>query len=194
MTDFNRFMEEYTRLEGILREKNTLVKDYEETLNDEKMGKLRFCRTVRNFIAHNESGKKFATVSDEMIKFLQELCYDLSEGCKPVKKKMTLINKGFTEKSTISELAKALTKKTPLSSGEIPIFTKGNYEGCLTTEVLTKILANESNVKPTSKISLYLNYLTNKKPKIVSEHEQISNVMGFALVKDSKGCVTSYIN
>lgn len=69
-----KFLVAYKNLEQALREDNVSVLEYENCLNEENKEKLKVCRIIRNYAAHND--KKFIACTKEQIKFLEDLYFD----------------------------------------------------------------------------------------------------------------------
>lgn len=77
MTDTEKFLNEFKRLEQVLRETKTAdsVLDYENSLQtsvEDTYDRLKLCRICRNYLAHHPDGNRFLVPTPAMIKFLGE--------------------------------------------------------------------------------------------------------------------------
>ena len=92
MTQNEKFLDAYRLLDTELKFDNKTVLDYEnDTLNGLDQEKLKVCRIMRNYLAHNDT--KFLDTSNEQIKFLTNLVTTIRKSSSTVKdfmKKPTL--------------------------------------------------------------------------------------------------------
>lgn len=92
MTINDKFLDAYKQLESELKYSDKTVLDYEGTLQGAVAEKLKSCRIMRNYMAHNDLD--FLTATNNQIKFLNE--------------HINLIKKS-------AQLVKNATKKIPLT-------------------------------------------------------------------------------
>ena len=147
MSEIEQFLELYRKYESLVRELGyQTAKEYEDTLTVvEKANKLRFCRTVRNFLAHEEDAKSFATVSSKMISFMTDLVYELDNGEIPVYKKMVSVSKCFKESDTVADAVAYMLKK---KIEAIPVFMKnGDLKGIFSSRDLMTLIAMSKYTK-----------------------------------------------
>ena len=66
----DKFLDAFRALDSELKDQGTTVLDYENSLTDTSdREKLKVCRIMRNYMAHNDT--TFLTASNEQIKFLE---------------------------------------------------------------------------------------------------------------------------
>ena len=70
------FLQEFRNVEGVLRGRfNMTYLDFENTVAPPDMKKkMQVCRILRNYLAHEQDGDTFISVSLGEIEFLQKLC------------------------------------------------------------------------------------------------------------------------
>lgn len=119
------FMEAYRNFEGVLKKQNMIPKDYEDLLTEktpEKAAKIRLCRTVRNYLTHENT--VFVTASQAMIDLIVQETALLDTAEMPVKKKMVKLTDSVHENDLItSALSFMLRKKLT----KAPVFNEENY-------------------------------------------------------------------
>ena len=75
------------------------IKEYEDYLNEQgrvdDADKLRFCRTVRNYMSHHSEAIFFVGITKEMVLFVSGLNEEINEYDSPVKKKMIPLSKAL---------------------------------------------------------------------------------------------------
>ena len=125
MTINQIFMEAYRNFEIVLKKQNMTPKDYEDNLtntNPEKSAKIRICRTVRNYLTHENT--IFVTASQPMIDLLAQETALLDSAETPVKKKMVKLTDSIHDTDLItSALSFMLRKKLT----KVPVFNEENY-------------------------------------------------------------------
>ena len=69
-----KFLDAFRALDTELKDQGSTVLEYENSLKDGSIEKekLKVCRIMRNYMAHNDT--TFLTASNEQIKFLQKIC------------------------------------------------------------------------------------------------------------------------
>ena len=119
------FMEAYRNFEVVLKKQNMTPKDYEDSIadkNTEKAAKIRLCRTIRNYLTHENT--VFVTASQSMIDFIVQETASLDTAEMPVKKKMVKLTDSVHENDLItSALSFMLRKKLT----KAPVFNEENY-------------------------------------------------------------------
>lgn len=125
MTINQMFIEAYCNFETVLKKQNMTPKDYEDSFadtNPEKASKMRLCRTIRNYITHENS--MFVTASQPMIDFLTQETAILDTAATPAKKKMVNLTDSVHDTDLItSALSFMLRKKLT----KVPVFNEENY-------------------------------------------------------------------
>lgn len=125
MTINQMFMEAYRNFEVVLKKQNITPKDYEDSIADsnaEKAAKIRLCRTVRNYLTHENT--VFVTASQPMIDMLVQETALLDTAEMPVKKKMVKLTDSIHDSDLItSALSFMLRKKLT----KVPVFNDENY-------------------------------------------------------------------
>lgn len=118
-------MEAYRNFEVVLKKQNMTPKDYEDSIaenNAEKAAKIRLCRTVRNYLTHENT--VFVTASQPMIDLLVQETANLDIAELPVKKKMVKLTDSIHDTDLItSALSFMLRKKLT----KAPVFNEENY-------------------------------------------------------------------
>lgn len=125
MTINQMFMEAYRNFEVVLKKQNMTPKDYEDAITEkdaEKAAKIRLCRTVRNYLTHENT--VFVTASQPMIDLLVQETAILDTAELPVKKKMVKLTDSIHDTDLItSALSFMLRKKLT----KVPVFNEENY-------------------------------------------------------------------
>ena len=125
MTINQMFMEAYRNFEVVLKKHNMTPKDYEDSFADknaDKAAKIRLCRTIRNYLTHENT--IFVTASQPMIDFLVQETANLDTAELPVKKKMVKLTDSIHDTDLItSALSFMLRKKLT----KAPVFNEENY-------------------------------------------------------------------
>lgn len=150
MNKITIFLEKYKSIETSLRAKGIDVKEYEETLDPDDSQKLRLCRTIRNYVSHNEDGLKFIEISSEMMKFVEKLDIDINKDAlkaKDIMEKKSVI----TEDVIFSDAAKALDRFCIL----VVVDKNNQFLGFFTDKQLRKMIIEGKTLK-TSKIKDYI--------------------------------------
>lgn len=154
MKNYEKFLETYKKIEQILYKDNIKVQDYEEQLNNSNRksdaDKLRLCRTLRNYLSHQDGATNFISISTGMQTFLESILFSLDAKSIPVKKKMIPLSKCLCESSTVEDAVKYLyNHKTNL----VPFFNKSNIPvGIFNTQLLLKLI-NDGKSLITTKLS-----------------------------------------
>lgn len=143
-----KFLENYVRLETVLRKEDKAVIDYEATLDPERSEKLKVCRIMRNYVRHHEDGNKFLVFSDEQDKFIDVLINEISLKYDSVKSKTKKV-KTLELSNTLQEAALLLTGS---KVGYVPVLgKKGEIVGTVDNKLIVTAIANGS--KLSSKLS-----------------------------------------
>lgn len=200
MTECEQFLEAYRKYETAVRNKGfETSKDYEDSLADtdaSKSGKLRFCRTVRNYLAHEQDSKSFASVSERMTKFILDVVYELDNGEIPVGKKMVSKTGCHKDSDTIADAVAYMLKK---NIDAIPVFTKsGEFKGVFTSRMLMELVAKG---KYTKTLKLSAVSLSTKKADyvVIDKKSPIKDALSYykagtvVLVSENKEIVGAYI-
>lgn len=200
MTECEQFLEVYRKYETAVRGKGfETSKDYEDSIADTdtaKAGKLRFCRTVRNFLAHEQDSKSFASVSDRMTKFVLDVVYELDNGELPVSKKMTAVSSLCKDTDTVANAVAFMLKK---NTDAIPVFTKnGEFKGIFTSRMLMELVAKSKYTKTLKLSAVSLStkksdYVTIDKSCPVKDAFSYYKAGEVVLVSENKKVVGAYI-
>ena len=170
------FLDTYKKLEGLLRDQNLQVKDYEETLPEDKASKLRLCRNLRNFLSHETDGAKYVDICPNLQAFIEDLIWTLDEGEMSIKRKIKPILKGCNLQTPLVDCIELLYKKNLLQTEGIPIFDKENYIGLFTKDTLNKSIKNGKYPTNKSNIKSFIDYLDKTKLSIVNENDTFNFV------------------
>lgn len=150
-----KFMDLYRRLETAVKAKGyNSVKEYEESIiNDQpKQGKMKICRTIRNYIEHENSA--FVEASDNMIAFIEKEVGELDAKFLPVKKKMISIKYAIHESDLIVIAADFITKR---KLSIIPVFDNNDFAtGVISMSDVVKCVASGAFSKA-KKVSMIQN-------------------------------------
>lgn len=142
MNNITIFLEKYKSVESSLRSKGIDVKEYEDTLNTDDAQRLRLCRTLRNYISHNEDGKTFVEISSDMLNFIEKLDIDINKDAlkiKDIMEKKALI----TEDATFIEASKSLDKFSIL----VIVDSNKEFVGLFTDKQLRKMISDGKTTK-----------------------------------------------
>ena len=152
MKEHDSFLENYKRLEVNIRNlKNMQIKEYEDYLNEQgrvdDADKLRFCRTVRNYMSHHSEAIFFVGITKEMVLFVSGLNEEINEYDSPVKKKMIPLSKALYEGNSLAEAATFLIKRKLQSA---PVFSKSNEcIGVVDPDIILSIISDGKSPKTT---------------------------------------------
>lgn len=127
-----KFLDTFKALETELKAENTTVLDYENSLESTDQEKMKSCRIMRNYMAHND--KTFLTASNEQIKFLNEQIMNVRRKSHTVKDEMKRI-KPQKSTETLKNISIMLVKY-PI----VPIESKSGIY-LVTPEILLKHIA-----------------------------------------------------
>ncbi len=157
MKSHELFLETYKKIEQTLTKDSTTVQDYEEMLikegRKEDSDKLRFCRTIRNFLSHQSDAMSFISISDNMQTFLEYILYQLDVKSIPVRKKMVSVAKSLSENTTIADAVSYMNKK---KCSVLPFFDKnGTLSGIFGYKQLAQIVETGKSLK-TTKLSTFI--------------------------------------
>ena len=154
MTDQERYLDLFRTYETAVRNKGfESAKEYEDSVTDvDVQDKLRFCRVVRNYLAHGKDAGRFVAPTADMTKFIEDTVYILDEGELPVGKKIIPLSKCICETNTITE---ALTFMQKNKTSAIPVFTKdGKVKGLFSYEDFARFfISNDVKVSKTTKLA-----------------------------------------
>ena len=169
-----QFSTAYKRLEEILRARGMAVKDYEDSLSDEKQANLlRYCRTTRNFLSHVDA-PQFVETTPKMVAFVKELSEKLDEGETTAKKKMVPIAKSLVDSMAVSEAASFMQKRKCES---VPFFTKkGELAGVLNVDDIVGLAAKGGSSKTTKLSSLEAPKKRVKQVPLVSATDTVNSI------------------
>ena len=178
MQNVDNFLDEYTKTETLLRRNEKLpdtILDYENSLDQETMEKLRLCRQIRNYCRHHDDYKKFITaVSDGMLDFLKEVQSEISKGFMTAGDKTRRLS-GLTLADTIQDAIIAVSE-SPI--GAVPVLDeKRNVLGVVNEKVIVALMAAGS--RKTSKLSsVYQSAIWEKsqKYKVVSSDTILEDI------------------
>lgn len=200
MTECEHFLEVYRKYETAVRSKGfETSKDYEDSIADmdtSKAGKLRFCRTVRNFLAHEQDSRSFASVSDRMTKFILDVVYELDNGELPVSKKIITVSSLCKDTDTVAVAVAFMLKK---NTDAIPVFTRnGEFKGIFTSRMLMELVASS---KYTKTLKLSAVSLSTKKSDyiVVDKLCPVKDAFSYyragmvVLVSENKSVIGTYI-
>lgn len=136
----DEFLNAFRSVDSELKLNNKTVLDFENELNGTDQEKMKVCRIMRNYIAHNDT--QFVTPSIEQITFLNKMTTDIRNKSKTVKDAMKKI-KTVSDKETIANLLPLIAK-----SKIIPMETdKGIY-------LVTKSVIIDNLCKKNKKIEI----------------------------------------
>ena len=85
----DKFLDAFRALDTELKSENSTVLDYENSLETIDQEKLKVCRIMRNYMAHNDT--TFLSTTNEQIKFLDKLTLDVRRKSHTVKDEMKRI-------------------------------------------------------------------------------------------------------
>jgi len=168
MNNIYLFLEKYKGVESCLRAQQIDMKSYEESLPEADSQKLRMCRNLRNYAAHNDGFRTFLSISDEMIKFLDKIDKDVKKNISTVKEYMDK-SCVVSHNTTFAEASKTLNKSNIL----VVVDDKKQYLGFFTNKQLRKMIADNKTTK-TAKIKPYI--IPVKKTPVISPDTLLESV------------------
>ena len=182
-TETEQFLNEYKRLENVLRDAGLgSVLDYENSLATEvslTSEQLKVCRIERNFLAHNDTGRKFLAISPAQTTFIKSLADKVEAKFKHAKDVM-IRQKAITIDTTMKE---TITNIGRSKTGYIVVADKnGVYVGCLGGTAIIGLIAKKGSIA--GKLSAYTGNKqiksNSKKQGIVtvSVNERADNIVG----------------
>lgn len=142
-----KFLEAYKALEAELKYDNKTVLEYEVTLKGQNIEKLKCCRIMRNYMAHNDL--EFLSASNNQIKFLNDMIADVKKTAQIVKnatKKIALLK----ESTAIKDIAVVVNK-----SKYAPIQTSSGIYLVNSDILVSSIVNNEKKVRIPAKLPKY---------------------------------------
>lgn len=171
------FLEAYRNFESVLRTADMTPRDYEDKMTDpEKAAKLRLCRTIRNYLAHENVS--FTDASENMVDFIVKETAQLDEAETPVKKKMFKMTDSIHEDDLISSAVTIMLKKKLTM---VPVFNESNYcTGVFSFTDLANMIAN-GNYTKSKKVSMAMSPV---RFTMLSETTPMSQVLNY--VNDKK--------
>lgn len=186
------FLEKYTRLEGLVRDKKGMqVKEYEDTLSEDVANNLRMCRTMRNYFAHNN--KTFVSATADTLEFVDKMCERLDSDCVPAIKKMRKV--AFTENSKAYDIADYIAKIGGF--GSVPIFNKTftNVIGIVSNYELIKL---GRSIKASTVAKNIMSPIRKADYEVLNEKVMYSDIIDFVgkklmLAKNKAGVYTHFI-
>lgn len=139
----DKYLTAYKQLESELKCEDKTVMDYENSLEGIDQEKMKVCRIMRNYIAHNDV--TFLTPSNEQIKFLDTQVSNILKSANTVKSEMKKI-KLVKETELIKNLIPIIDK-----NGFVPLELKNGGIYLVTKDILVHQLAlgNKKIVIPT---------------------------------------------
>ncbi len=145
----DEFLALYKEYEGLLREKGTDAKTYEET---SPVGeRLRFCRNTRNYLSHqNDAG--FVHISQKQILFLSGIIDDLKMEGSPAKKYAKTVKTGCVSPADLCSEAALKMKKFKIPY--IPVVENGACKGYVSIFDVSFAMASKKTAK-ISQVSLF---------------------------------------
>ncbi len=103
----DKFLDAFRALDTELKADNTSVLDYENTLTGTEQEKLKVCRIMRNYMAHNDT--TFLSTTPAQTKFLEEKTTEIRRRFHTVKNETKKI-KPIKESSPIKDIIAILDK------------------------------------------------------------------------------------
>lgn len=200
MTDQERYLDLFRTYETSVRNKGfESAKEYEDSITDvDVQDKLRFCRVVRNYLAHGKDAGKFASPTADMTKFIEDTVYALDEGEIPVGKKMIPFAKCISESNTVAD---ALTFMQKSKASIIPVFAKdGKVKGLFSYEDFARFFtANDVKISKTTKLSALPIKVTKGKVVELDRKEKVRTAFSYyqdgkvVIVTENKNACGIYI-
>lgn len=169
-----KFLDAFRALDTELKSDGMTVLDYENSLDTLGQERLKVCRIMRNYMAHNDT--TFLTTTNEQIKFLDDQVVEIRKKAHTVKdemKKVKLIKATAAIKDVIASI-----DKFPVA----PIETKaGLYLVDKDTLIHNLALGNKKIAIP-ARLPKYAT---------IAKDERIENISSGIYVVTSDGTVTS---
>lgn len=197
MTETEKFLSEYKRLETVLRDAGTAdsVLDYEnehQTDLSEDTDKLKTCRIIRNYCQHHTDGAKVFPASPEMTKFITRLADRIESRIQHVSDIMVR-QKAVTPDMSVKDIFIALSKA---KSGIVAVVDKEGYLiGFISDKMMIDLIAKKQSL--TGKLSSLIDDVWLKKsikstnagitsPDARAEDIMVSNFDIVVVTKDGK--------
>ena len=167
----DKFLDAFRALDSELKLNNTTVLDYENSLDTLEQERMKVCRIMRNYMAHND--KSFITASNEQIKFLDNQVTEIRKKSHTVKDEMKRIKPLKATEPIKNVLAQIV--KYPI----VPIETKTGIYLVDKDTLLKQLAAGNKKIDIPARLPKYKT--TNKLERI----ENLTTGIYIVLEKDS---------
>ena len=189
----NEFLEEYRRLEQLLKQIDKLpdtVLDLESILESEDSERLKVCRILRNYSAHHADAKKFINVADGTLSFMRGLNDKLEAKYLSIKSslvKAPAVKDTVNIKAALIQLAK--NRKYFEKSNKVPCLIVMDKTGKPTAQLTADLLAQAlelGNYELTTKLSSILASKSAKAKTFIKEAKSFTLVESSVLKYSDK--------
>ena len=184
MREHDEFIKRFKKIEQRIRERYGDGKNFkwlEDQISDEDVkGKMRLCRTLRNFIQHEADYENFVSISNGMMTFLDDLYRSVAQGSSSV-----TVN-DLSTCIKMSDTIGAAIKKLNSYGNVLPIVEDYQAFGKISVNEVFQALANGKTLE--SKISSLGSFSSVKR---IDYCEEPANEM--CVVSDASGYIVGWI-
>lgn len=166
----DKFLDSFRALDTELKSDGSTVLDYENSLDTANLEKMKVCRIMRNYMAHND--KTFINASNEQIKFLDEQVNNIRRKAHTVKDEMKRIKPLKAAESIKNIIAQIV--KYPI----VPLESKSGIYLVTQDILLKQLAAGNKKIDIPARLPKY---------KTVNKLERVENITpGTYIVLDDK--------
>lgn len=157
MITVDDFLNKYKELEAELREADTTVLDFENTLPADDSDRLKICRQIRNYVQHHSDGHTFLSATPAMCKFVENTLDGIRAKKEKVKDRLKRI-KAVSETDKLENVCVWMSKN---KKDYVPVIDKDSiFLGILTSAALINALTVLSLKRKVREVGRYVKALT----------------------------------
>lgn len=168
------FISKFKEIENLIKKLPNATSDsnfkwYEDSILDmEKKNKLYICRIIRNYIQHNKDYENFIEISDEMIKFMENILKEINgkiSKAEDIMIQLNKINKCCIKDNCLDILKLMIKKKIEY----IPLIENDLFIGIISIYDLTEFVLNNKSKNLSNFTKFKKNNYKFVKPNILTE-------------------------
>ena len=150
MNKYDIFISKFKEIENLIPKLPNATSDsnfkwYEDNIIDmEKKNKLYLCRIIRNYIQHNKDYEKFIAISDDMLKFMENIFQEINSqlsNAETIMIKLSKIDKCSLKDKGLDVLNLMIKKKIEY----IPLIENDFFVGMVSIYDLTEFVLNNKS-------------------------------------------------
>lgn len=174
MNKYDIFISKFKEIENLIPKLPNATSDsnfkwYEDNIIDiEKKNKLYLCRIIRNYIQHNKDYEKFIKISDDMIKFMENIFQEINNqlsNAETIMIKLNKIDKCSLKDKGLDVLNLMIKKKLEY----IPLIENDFFVGIVSIYDLTEFVLDNKSKNLSSFSKFKKNNYKFVKPNILVE-------------------------